>query len=237
MDTTILEDIGLTKGEARTYLTLLKLGKTKVGNIIEKSGMVSSATHNSINSLIDKGLISYIKIGKIKYYQAISPKQLIDFINEKKQNIIDILPQLEAEQKELKERQEAEIFVGTKGITTMLNLLIEDTKKDDEYLFFAINVKENNKEIQKFFLKYDNKRKDKGLIVKGLAPENMKELFINRKVLKMKYTKFPIPSNISICKNKIALFSWSEKPVGFLIISEQIAAMYKDFFNNIWLTT
>ena len=75
MDISILEDLGLNKGEIKIYLTLLELGTTKVGQIIEKSRMASSAVHNSLNALIDKGLISYIKRSKIKYYQAVPAKQ------------------------------------------------------------------------------------------------------------------------------------------------------------------
>ena len=50
----------------------------------------------------------------------------------------------------------------------------------------------------------------------------------------MKYPNFPIPSNISLCKNKVAIFSWGEKPVGYLIKSKQIAKIYKEFFHQIW---
>lgn len=236
MDTAILEDLGLSKGEIKVYLTLMGLGTSKVGSIIEKSRMASSAVHNSINALIEKGLISYIKKGKIKFYQAVPPKQLINFIEEKKKKILNILPELELKQRLAQEKQEAEIFEGTKGIITMLTQLIADTRKGDEYIFFSINVKEHNEEIQKFLLNYDLKRKEKGLKVRGVAPKEMKKLFEKRKILKMKYPKFPVPSNISVCKEKIALFSWGEKPVGYLIQSEQIAEMYKNFFESIWKT-
>ena len=65
MDTTTFENLGLSQGEIKIYLTLLELGSTKVGLIIEKSNMASSAVHNSLNALLDKGFISYIKKGKI----------------------------------------------------------------------------------------------------------------------------------------------------------------------------
>jgi sugar-specific transcriptional regulator TrmB len=234
MDTSILEEMGLSKGEAAVYLALLRLGETKVGGIIEKSGMASSAVHNSINTLIEKGLVAYIKKGKIKFYQAVPPKQILDFIEDKKKDFLKILPELELQQKKAQEIQDAEIFEGTKGIISMLNLLIENTKKGDEYLFFSVNVKEMNEEIQEFFQMYDAKRKAKGLNVKGLAPKDLKKLFIKRKILKMNYVDFPIPSNISICNDKVAFFSWEEKPVGYLIKSKQIAEMYKKYFKDIW---
>ena len=234
MDTSILEDLGLSKGEIKVYLTLLELGATKVGLVIEKSGMASSAVHNSINTLIEKGLVSYIKRGKIKFYHSVKPKQLIDFIETKKKKVLEILPELESKQKLVKEKQEAEIFEGKKGITTLLDLLIEDAGKGDEYIFFAVHVNQYDEEIQKFFEKYDIRRKDKGLIIKGLAPKELKPLFEHRKFLKMKYTDFPIIYNISVCKNKLAIFSWEEKPVGFLIESKQISDIFRNFFNELW---
>ncbi|PIN81522.1 hypothetical protein COV11_01810 [Candidatus Woesearchaeota archaeon CG10_big_fil_rev_8_21_14_0_10_30_7] len=236
MDTTILEDLGLSKGEIKTYITLLELGTTKVGNIIKKSEMASSAVHNAINSLINKGLTSYIKKGKIKHYQAVSPKQLLDFIEEKKKKLTKILPELEIKQ-QITEKQEAEIFEGTKGIITMLNKLIENTKKGDKYYFFATHLQNKNEEIQKFFKKFDTKRKEKKLNVKGIAPTKIKKLFKGRKILKMKFVNFPIPSDISICKNKTALIAWSEKPIGYLINSKQISQMYKEYFEKTWKQT
>lgn len=234
MDLSALEDLGLSKGEIRVFLALLELGITKVGRIIEKSGMASSAVHNSLNGLINKGLVSYIKKGKIKLYQAAPPKHLISFIEDKKKRILEALPELELKQRLADERQEAEIFEGAKGLTTMLNIMIEDAHSGEEYLFFPSNIKELNEDIQNFFLSYDAKRKEKGLITKGLAPRSLEKLFKNRKYLKMKYPSYPIPSNMSICRDRIAIFSWGEKPVGYLIRSEQIANAYREFFRQIW---
>lgn len=233
-ETDILEELGLSKGEIKVYLTLLELGSSKVGVIIEKSKMASSAVHNSLNSLKEKGLISYVKKGEIKHYQAVPPKQIVDFIEDKKKQLLEILPALELKQKLSQERQEAEIFEGTKGIMAMLNALIEDGRKGDEYRFFATFLEEKNEEIQKFFRKFDLKRAEKGLIVKGIAPLKIKSLFVGRKVLKIKFVNFPIPSDISIFKNKVALIAWGDKPVGYLIRSPQIYSMFKNFFESIW---
>ena len=95
MDITPLEDLGLTNAEIKVYLTLLETGQTKVGAIIKKSDLQSSVVHNSINKLQDKGLISYIKKGKIKHYKATDPKNFMDFIEEKKKNFQQILPDVQ----------------------------------------------------------------------------------------------------------------------------------------------
>ena len=237
MDTSILEDIGLSKGEIKVYLNLLEIGRTKIGKVIKKSDMASSAVHNAINSLIDKGLASYIIRGKIKYYDSTNPKHLINFLDAKKRNLQNILPELLQKQKQEKDVNEAEIYTGLKGIMNMLLELIEDGKKSDEYLFFSADVEFMNKEIQDFFRKFDPIRKEKGLKTKGFAPLRLKKYYEGRTkkyFMQMKYTTEPLPPNMGIFKNKITLLTWGEKPVGYLIHSQQLANIYRNFFTLLW---
>ena len=234
MDTSILTDLGLSKGEITIYIALLSLGTTKVGSIIEKSSMASSAVHNALHALINKGLVSYSKKGKISFYHSAPPKYLGKFIEQKKTRFLEILPELEEKEKKQNEKQEAEIFEGIKGLTTMLNLFIEDLKKGEEFLFFATDIPNLNKEVQEFFEKYDFKRKEKDLNVKGLAPLEMKPLFENRKELKVRYPKFPIPKSIGIVRDRIEITCWQDKPIGYLIRSREVADSYRQLFYEIW---
>ena len=230
----MLENFGLSRGEIRVYSALLELGSVQVGQIIEKSGLVSSAVHRYIQRLQERGFVSYIKVGKIKHYQAAPPKEILNFIDEQRKEFLDILPQLEAKQKIAKEKQQAEVFSGTRGIIAMLNTIIDEAKSGNNYYFFATNMEERNEEIQEFFRRYDSKRKERGLNIRGLAPSSLKHLFAGRKALKMKFPEFPIPSDITICDDKVALIAWEEKSIGYLIRSKQIYKIYKKFFEEIW---
>lgn len=234
MEQEILQEFGFTQAEAKIYLVLLKFGSVKVGQLIEKSGLQSSTTHNTLHSLIKKGFVTYVLKGKIKLYQAADPKLILEQFKEKEKEFQEVLPKLESLHKFAEEKQSAEIYEGTKGIITMLNELIEDTKPRDIYYFFAVDVSGLNKEIQKFFERYDTKRKTKRLIVKGLARKELKPLFKKRKFLNVRYVDFPIPSNISICNNEMVLISWGKKPNGILIKSKQIIESEKRFFEELW---
>jgi HTH-type transcriptional regulator, sugar sensing transcriptional regulator len=234
MDMQILEDIGLTKGEIKVYLALLEQGPSTAGKILEKAQIQNSVFHFNINRLIEKGLVSYIKKGKVKIYNAANPDNFLSYLKDKEEKIKEILPKLKERQFIKKEKQIAELFDGTKGIMNIMNSLIEDTKRGDEFLFFPPDVDEKNKEIQEFFEIYDIKRKAKGLDTKGIVPIEMKELFKKRKYIKVKYAPFPTPANIGICNDKIAIISWDEKPTGVLIQSKQIAKKQKEFFHSLW---
>ncbi len=115
----------------------------------------------------------------------------------------------------------------------MLNELIEDTKPKDIYYFFAVDVSELNEEIQKFFERYDIKRRIKKLIVKGLARNKLRPLFEKRKYLKVRYVDFPVLSNLSICNDKMALITWEDVPMGILIKSKQLVKNQIEFFEEV----
>ena len=57
MDTSTLEDIGLSHAEAKIYLTLLELGPSKAGPIIDDTELQSSTVYHVLGSLIKKGLM------------------------------------------------------------------------------------------------------------------------------------------------------------------------------------
>ena len=90
MDTSILEDIGLTNAEIKVYMALLELGSSSAGPIIEKSKLQSSVVHMTLNKLLDKGFISFTKAGQRRLYQATNPKHIIEFIEGKKERFEEI---------------------------------------------------------------------------------------------------------------------------------------------------
>ena len=51
----LLMDSGLTKNEARVYLTLLKIGKSQSGRIVKEAEISGGKVYETLNKLIDKG--------------------------------------------------------------------------------------------------------------------------------------------------------------------------------------
>ncbi len=87
MNTKLLEDIGLTKGEIKVYLTLLKLGETTTGRIIDEAQISSGKIYEILDKLLKKGLVSFIIKEKTKYFQASNPNRILDFLHEKEKLI------------------------------------------------------------------------------------------------------------------------------------------------------
>src|SRR3989344_5471206 len=94
MDTTTLEKIGLSKKEAKVYLSLLKLKLAPVTKISEESGVDRTQTYDILQNLIEKGLASYILKNNTRNFSPSNPDQILQDIQEKEKEFKLILPSL-----------------------------------------------------------------------------------------------------------------------------------------------
>lgn len=239
MEIKALEGLGLTNAEAILYSTLLELGPSKTGILIDKTNLQSSTVYHALGSLIEKGIVSFILEGKIKIYSAESPNILLELHEKKKKQFLEILPKLKQKESSSKIRQTAKIFKGIKGLQTVFNEILETTKKGEEYLFFQVYREElENENFQTFFRNYHLRRSKKGIKVKGMAmkraKEKTKDIFKGLKHTQLKYVDEFLPTGLMINKNKVVITEWEDVPTAIVIESPSIAKSYKDFFLDKW---
>lgn len=227
-----LQELGLNKRESICYTALLELGSSKTGAIVKKTGIPSSKIYEILDRLINRGLVSYVKIGKIKHYQASDPKTLLNYIDEKKRKIEEILPQLLLKQK-LSTKQSVEMFEGQKALFSLFTNLIKDAKANEQYLIFSINEENKNDAVNLFFKNLAVRRKEKKLDVRLL--KNIKHYKKEKHTkLKLKYTEFNLPQGITIFRNTVVILSWVESSIAIKIESETISNQLREFFLGQW---
>ena len=235
MDTKILEDIGLTNAEIKVYLALLELGTSTAGPILNKSGLHNSVVHITLNKLVDKGLISFVKEGKRNHYQAANPRHIIEYIDEKKQRFGELLPQLLAKQSSAREKPEVITFRGIKGIRELLYELLESGGR--EHHTFG-SAKESLMMGDEWWVNYHKKRAAKGIKAKLLFNESLQFWKAETKYPKaeVRYTKAGFePLTETIIRNdKIGVIIWTKKPIGILIHNKAAAESYDKFFEIMW---
>jgi len=235
MDTSILEDLGLTNAETKVYLALLELGSTKAGRVIEETNLQNSVVHMTLHKLVNNGFATFIKKGKIKYYQSTDPSHILDFIEDKKTKFKEILPALLEKQK-AKEKQEAEVYEGFKGLKTLLHEMIKDAKRGDEFIFFTFYTK-NPDEFQQvfnYYKEFEKEREQKGIKVRGISPESIRNKYEGRNMENFVFVNYPIPLNCAVCNEIIMFTPWEDKKISFLIHSKQLSNQYRELFYSIW---
>ena len=227
-----LQELGLNRRESFCYTALLELGSSKIGAIMRKTGIPSSKIYEILDKLINRGLVSYVRIGKIKHYQASDPKTLLNYIDEKKKKIEEILPQLLLKQK-LSKKQSVELFEGQKALFSLFTDLIIDAKAKEQYLVFSIDEENKSDAVNLFFKNLASRRKEKKLDVRLL--KNMRHYKKEKHTkLKLKYAEFNLPQGITIFRNIVVILSWVESPIAIKIESETISNQLREFFLDQW---
>ncbi len=136
-----LRNIGLTDGEAKTYLALLSIGTSTVGSIIKKSGISASKVYYILDKLINKGLVSMIVKEKKKIFTASNPERILEYLDEEKQridknkkNAEKIMPVLKLKKESISKLPIVELSKGMKGCETFYDEIYETMKKGDKYI-------------------------------------------------------------------------------------------------------
>jgi len=237
-----LEKVGLRPAEVEVYINLLKLGETKVGEIIKISKISSSNVNDALNSLYKRGLIGFVQKNNLKHYYPIEIDNLnllIDKqeeeINQIRTNLSKVIPELKAIKKIEELKQNAQIFTGITGVESAFKELFKIIYKGQEYKFFYKYDKLNVNIVDKFFVKMDIQNYYKNIPTRGLFTQEYKKYFIKRKnKIKAKFTNHPIPSSINIYGDKALILSWTENPIAILIQSKEITQNFEELFDDIW---
>ena len=134
-----LRQLGLSNGEARVYISLLGLyAPSKVGLIVRESHVSYSKVYDVLRRLIEKGLVSHAMINNIKYFTAVEPYRLFDYIQRKEAEVREqrlaverIVPELtDLIERDIKKatsvtkKRQAEIFTGDRGLRTAYEILL-----------------------------------------------------------------------------------------------------------------
>lgn len=236
MDKNILVNAGLTFRESEAYLALLELKESLVSELSKKTKENRTHLYDTLNSLIKKGLASYvIKNGK-KYFRPSSPEKIIDYLREKEKFIEEKLPELNKLYKPKIKAPVVEVFEGKEGIKTVLRDVLKENK---EWLCLGSTGK--SKEVIPFFLEQLHKQRVKQkLELKVIynddkfGKERGKEVE-KQKYAEVKYMPKTSPTTTYIYGEKIIIIVWEkEKLVAVMINDKDIADSYRSYFNGLW---
>jgi sugar-specific transcriptional regulator TrmB len=233
-DTSVLEEIGLTNIEIKVYLTLLEIGETKSGYIIKNSNVGNSGVYRALESLIKKGLVSYIIKNNVKYFHALDPDNLIKYIDNKKQKILELVPNLS--KKNLEFENNAKIYVGYKAILKSYDDCLNELNRGEESLFFSVGDEDlSDKQVLTFFKNASVRRNELGIKMRGIAQKSTKKLFEKYPVkMNMRYIDLKLPTGVAIYKYSIIMTSWKENPISIVVTCKDIADSYRTFFEDVW---
>lgn len=245
-----LRATGLTEGEIAVFLALLKLGQSTNSPIARHSGLQSSTVYYCLNSLIEKGFVTYIQRGGRKYFIPIDPQNILSVFDDKTQQLAEqrkrvesILPQLKMAYQSLHESTIAEVYEGWRGFQLLFSNIRETLKRGETYEAFVIEQSFSEPiEMRLTFQKHNKLLKAKGIKLRLLAHKQMRPLFekfYGEKFLatfqEIRYAREATPVGITIYRNNVVTHILDNgKPMSFLVRNVKLAETYRNYFYSVW---
>lgn len=242
MNVELLEKIGLTHNESLVYLTLIKLGTAKTGQILQASNLNSGKIYEILESLKGKGLVGESIINNVRYFSAAHPSQLLEYLKKKKEDIEkeekeikSFLPELERSREAYLDISKAITYTGLKGIKTAADEALDSMKTGEEILAMGVTEKKD-KRFNIFWQGWTERRISKKIHAKHIFSD--KSDYSNT-FTKMSYTEVRIlegltPVTIDVFGDKVLILNYNEPFSCTMIYDKNTSASFKNFFHQLW---
>ncbi|MDD5463541.1 MAG: helix-turn-helix domain-containing protein [Candidatus Moranbacteria bacterium] len=234
-----LQDAGLNETEAKIYLASLELGQTSVSRIARKSGIKRTTIYLSLENLAAKGLISTVKKEGKSLYYAEDPRNLERIMQERKDRISKLMPELLAFTSLIDKKPEIRYFEGVEGIKEVLMHALNNADQEICNMYSEVFITDFD---EKYFTEYYvPERMKKKIFVRTLVPDNelMRSLESEKSFRKIKLLPpdlFKINIEIMLYgKDKVNIISFKEK-FALIIESPAIHNSFKSIFETLWAT-
>ncbi|MEK6856099.1 MAG: helix-turn-helix domain-containing protein [Nanoarchaeota archaeon] len=226
-----LREAGLTENESKVYTALLELGPSHAGLITRKSGLHRRVVYDVLDMMIKKGIVGYIIRNNVRLYQAGDPRRFMEIIDEKKEQLDEIMPSMMELFVKTREKEETNFYKGKNG----LKLVFEDQINTGKEILI-IGASPLAYDILQFYFKwFDKRRVEKKIFTRIIFNRSERKLKIPMSEIKYLPEKYSSPLAVNIYGDKIALILWSrENPLAIVVKNSQISDGYRKYFELMW---
>lgn len=235
-----LQNLGLSNKEAKIYLAVLELGEANIGQIALKSGVKRTTVYDVINSLKEKRLLTEMTKNKKALFSAEDPRKLEGQLDEKKETLKKILPELLSITNLLDKKPTIKFYEGNEGIKEVYKDTLD--YPDQELQAWVTAEAMTGFDVDWLENYYVKKRLEKKIWVRVIAPdaEDIVKNYKSTDEKSLRRTKlisaeeFPFEVEINLYgKNRVAIMSFAEK-IGLIIESPKLYRTLKSIFELNW---
>lgn len=237
------ESLGLTEYEAKIYLALLEGGSLLVSDIAKKTDIPRTAVYPPLQSLLERGMVSEVKVGKRTHYSAIDPKELIRVHEQKRSALEETISSLTEHIGSEAGSYYSQYFKGIGGIDTAMHQFLDKSGPTWYTIEDAMRTVETIGEAR--FEAYIDKLVKKGITAYSILPSsNTKSSWVRAQIEKGKDEKrfmlvvsqeeYPISVSMATDGEHLVIFSLRDTPFATLIKSRFVAGTFVSMHRMIW---
>lgn len=233
-----LKKLGFTQNEVKIYLTLLRLGKLKAGELIKEAGLQRSVVYNGLDELFKRGLVSKSVTKGVAVYASNDPEALVHEAEQKAFLAKKISRELKQKQR-MKDR-EVVVYEGEDIVKRVADKSL-DSRAGSTIYFLGPSKFGIQANLEKYWQQYHKKRFEKEVNCQILYDKSTDPRIVkNRNALPLCEARYlPIememPMSFIISEYMVGIVVPSENPpLAFLIRSLKTAEALKNYFEYLW---
>jgi sugar-specific transcriptional regulator TrmB len=234
-----LKKFGLTENEARVYLALVELGEATATPIRNKTDLHTSRVYEALNSLIEKGMVSYFMRNNVKHFKAADPDVMFDILDDKKQELLKVMPQIKLLGNKKEKGYSVSLYEGYKAFKQIYDHVLFNLKSGDEILVLGAQPETVHFLGHTFFKQYTQRRIKRKISMRIIF--NHDALETAKEYNKLALTKAKVlpegtiaPAAFDIYPGKVSILILKEKPLVFHIDCKEVSDSYKQYFEFLW---
>jgi len=235
MEKEALEGFGLSEKEIKIYLQLLREKSCTAAKLAKLSNLNRTTAYLELDNLMKIGIVNYTIKNSKRYYQPASPDKLLFILDEKKEKIKAILPELKALHS-TDQPFKIEVFEGRGGIKTFYQDILNSVKE-----FYVIGATGEALNVMEFsYPHFLRKFIKSGIKERALANLESKRLMENihpKKFLEIRYLPQEYKAKVTtiVYGEKVAIQSLQKENIYVVVIKDKLLAQtYKTLFEFMW---
>lgn len=231
-----LLQLNFTKNETTVYLTLFELGKVRAGNIIDETALHRNLVYTSLDSLVERGLVTKTFVGGVAEFVANDPVALIEEIEEKKYQATFVVEELKKKQKE--KPREIAVYEGIDGLKKCRDQVLQ--YPPSEKMFVFASQRSSTPEMEKVWKQFHKKREALGMPARFLYEAGVSKADVawrnSLEESQAKYLPFGIefPVWFTGVADHLEIGVPGDNPLTFRIKSREAVGAFKKFFDYFW---
>ena len=238
-----LKKLGLSWNEIKVYLSLVKVGETPVGGIINDLKVHRQIIYNALDELEKRNMVSKTLRNKVSHYKITDPEIIVDNIKQQELIASRVSREIGEALKTIKKEQEINVLSGQQGMRQYFINKYKGMSADSIVYVMNGYVKKFEEAFGKDFFgkKYMRIRKEKNIKSKNLATESFKEEYKDynkgaENIREIKYLPDYMfnPISTDIWDDGVCFISLGENPFIIEIKNKEIRDAYLVQFNSLW---
>lgn len=222
------------------YVACLEFGMAKAPDIAQKAGLKRTTAYGILDELISLGVVSLVQKGRLKYFRAQDPKDIVRILENRKQQFERALPALSELYATKQIRPHVEFYDGREGVKH----IFEDTLKvKHKEILQIVRVQDFMACVGALYAKeYIARRAGRGVTARALHPVSGD---IHNSIYgepsyewKRDVRYLPPPmfytSMIMVYDDNVAMVSTKKENFGFIIQSKEFASTQRAYFEFMW---